>query len=291
MSAEPLAVAAPGAQVHVTGPRPPAAAEILRRAWEERSLLGYFGRRFNEKRYLRTRLGTWWLLLRPGFTVGWQMFVFILVAPVDTGPVPFAITFLLAFATWTYFAEAAYWATRSLELNRRPLKVIAVSPLVVIAAAIVPAIVDLAICACFLLLTVVGYLVVDGQSHLVLSAGSVSVVAGYVLLSALALAVGLLLAVPGMRYRDVRFGLRFALSTWYFATPVIYAVSSLPAGARTVVELNPVTAGIEFVRHGLLGTPGPSALALASSVLLTSAGLVLGFRRFVGGHGKGLDHL
>jgi lipopolysaccharide transport system permease protein len=281
----------PSAEVRVTGPLPAASGLILKRSWDERSLLGYFGRRFNEKRYLRTWLGAWWLLLRPGLTVAWQLFVFILIAPIDSGPVPFAVTFLVAFATWSFFAEAAFWATRSLELNRRALKIVAVSPIVVIVAALVPAMIDLAICAGFLVVTVLVYLVVDGQSYVVLSSASVSVVAGFLLLTMLALGIGLLLAVPGARFRDVRFGLRFVLGVWYFGTPVIYPVSAVPQGVRTLIEINPVTGAVELVRHGLLGTPGPSTLALASSCILALLVLMLGFRRFVRGHGKGLDHL
>ncbi len=253
--------------------------------------MGYFGRRFNEKRYLRTWLGAWWLLLRPGLTIGWQMFVFILIAPVDSGTVPFAVTFLLAFATWSFFAEAAYWATRSLELNRRPLKIVAVSPVVVIVSALIPAVVDLAICAGFLFVTVAAYLVIDGSSHLVLWLDTIWILAGFALLALLALGIGLQLAVSSMRFRDIRFGLRFVLSAWYFVTPVIYPVSAVPDGARTLVELNPVTGAIEIVRHGLLGTPGPSPLALASSCVLTGLLLVLGLRRFVRCYGGGLDHL
>ena len=278
-------------EVRVTGPLPPAAGQILRHSWAERSLVPYFGRRFNEKRYLRTWLGRWWLLLRPGLTIGWQLFVFIAIAPLATGPVPFTVTFLVGFATWSFFAEGAFWATRSLELNRRALKSVCISPLVVLVAALVPALVDLAVCTGFLLVALLAYVAVDGELYIRLSLDSVFVLAGFALLAMLSLGIGLLLAVPGARFRDARFTLPFVLSVWYFATPVIYPLSAVPDGIRTVIELNPVAAPVALVRHGLLGVQAPGVVALMSCCVITSAVLVLGFRRFARGYGPLLDHL
>lgn len=279
------------AAVRVAGSTPTDMGILLRRAWQERALVGYFGRRFNEKRYMRTWLGRWWLLLRPGLTIAWQMFVFILIAPVDFGTVPFPVAFLVAFATWTFFSETAIWATRSLELNRRVLRTVAVSPVVMVVAALAPALIDLAITAGFLVVTLLVFLVVDGQLHVTLSPASIFIVGGFALLAMLAFGIGLALAVSSVRFRDARFGLAFVFSLWYFATPVIYPLSAAPDGVRTLIELNPLTAPVSIVRHGLLGTPGPSLLALASACVLTLLAVVLGFRRFARGHGAALDHV
>ena len=51
--------------VYVIRPRRPGVAERARDFWLYRHLLGYFGRRFLEKRYARTWLGWVWLPLRP----------------------------------------------------------------------------------------------------------------------------------------------------------------------------------------------------------------------------------
>jgi len=268
-------------------------AHALEASWRQRELLGYFARRFNEKRYLRTFLGAWWLLLRPGMTVAWQVFAFLVVASIDGGPgsTPFLITFLIGFATWSFFSEGAFWTTRSLELNRRVLKLVPVSPLVILVAALVPALVDLAICAGFVLIALLAYLAVDGTWYVDVSPELLWVVPGFAALTAFALGVGLALAVPGARFRDVRFLLRFALGIWYFVTPVVYPITMVPEGVRTLVELNPLTGAVALVRHGLLDTPFPDALPLAATVVGSALMLAVGLWRFTRGHAKALDHL
>lgn len=266
--------------------------DLVRDAWQQRRVVPYYGRRFNEKRYLRTKLGRFWLLLRPGFTVGWQLFVFLLVAPVpQPGGVPFGIALLAGLSTWAYFSEAAFWATRSLELNRRSLRAVRVAPLAILIGAFAPALIDLAICLGFFVVALVVQLAIDGTWHLATGPQTLLLVPGFALLTLLASGIGLALAVPGARYRDVRFGLRFALSVWYFVTPVFYPVSAVPDAARVLVELNPASAPIAMVQSALLDMPGPSTLSVAASVVTTAALLVFGLARFRRGRPGVLDHV
>ncbi len=279
------------AEVQVLDPAPATLRTALRDGWRRRHAVTYFGRRFNEKRYLRTRLGRTWLLLRPGFTVFWQAFLFVVVVAFESGATPFLITFLVGFCTWSYFSEAAFWATRSLELNRRVLRTIHVPGLVIVAGALTPALVDLAISGAFLLVALLAYLVADGEWHLTLSAATPLVAAGFALLTMLALGIGLALAGPGARYRDVRFTLRFALTGWYFLTPVVYPVTALPDGLRPLIDLNPVTGSVGLIRHGLLDAPAPSGLAVGAAVAGSVAALLAGLVLFVRAEPKALTHL
>ncbi|MGI8621972.1 MAG: ABC transporter permease [Solirubrobacteraceae bacterium] len=257
-------------------PRPTSPGAALRDAWAGRRLVVYFGRRFNEKRYLRTFLGPLWLLLRPVLAICPQLFVFAVIVPPPAGPVPYVLVFLTGFATWNLFAESCYWATRSLELNRKLLRAVPVPPLLMLAGAVAPAVIDTLTTLTFLALAVLLYVALDGQLYLDPSLATLLIVPAVLALVLLGLGVALFLAGPATTARDVRFGLRFALSAWYFFTPIVYSLAQVPASIRSLVELNPATAPVQAIRRGLLGSGESSTLAVASTTVCVLALVVIG---------------
>jgi lipopolysaccharide transport system permease protein len=70
---------------------------------------------------------------------------------------------------------------------------------------------------------------------------------------------------------------------WYFATPVIYPISSLPPQYRPIAELNPLSAPVEMVKFGFLDTAAPEVksmlVSFASLALVLFGGLWM-FNRF-----------
>jgi lipopolysaccharide transport system permease protein len=73
--------------------------------------------------------------------------------------------------------------------------------------------------------------------------------------------------------RDIRFVIRYVISFLYFLTPVLYAISSLPAEYRVLATYNPISAPIEMIKDNLLET-GPPATA---SVVVSLAALIVVF--------------
>ncbi len=264
--------------------RPVSVRGRLAESWHSRQLVGYFARRFNQKRYLRTWLGPTWLFLRPGLMIASQLFLFGGVLRVSGDGVPYPIAFLIGFSMWHLFAESAFWTTRCLELTRSTLRRMYLPRGPIIVAALGPAIVDLAIVLGFLCILLGGYLVADGTTHIVITPATALVPVGMSLLLLMGLGVGLWLSVPGAYMRDFRFGLGFVLNFWYFLTPVVYPLSRVPGGLRPIVEANPVTAPIEMVKLGLLNRAGdaiPTVSLVATGialVILVGAGTVMFFR-------------
>jgi lipopolysaccharide transport system permease protein len=64
-----------------------------------------------------------------------------------------------------------------------------------------------------------------------------------ILLIQLVLTVGLALLVSALtvHFRDVRDLLANLLTLWFFATPIIYALSQVPGSVRRILNLNPFT--------------------------------------------------
>jgi lipopolysaccharide transport system permease protein len=239
--------------VTVIEPRPSGLAQSLREVWKYRGLVRFFGKRFLEKRYVRTWLGWVWLPLRPIFTVVTRTLVFGGVIGISTGSVPYALFFVVGQGAWTFFADVAYWATRSLELSRGTLSRVHVPRLIPLLASLCPSLVEYLI---YLIMTValsLWYLASDGAFPLALSWRTSYAVLGLGMLGALGMGIGLLTSDFSSRARDIRFSLTYLLSFWYFFTPVIYPFEALPPQYRTLASLNPATAPMELVKVGLLG--------------------------------------
>lgn len=250
------ALPAPGrarGPVRVIEPRRATIHAQLLESWRYRGLVGHYGRRFVGKRYARTWLGWVWLPLRPVLALAAKVFVFGGLLGVPSGHVPYLIFFIVAMGAWQLFTETTYWATRSLELNRRELRHLHVPRLVPLVAAVVPSFVEYLIYTGIGVCALLYYLVVDGTLYLRVGPQLLVAVLGLVLIMALGLGVGLWTSTFAVRARDIRFGLGYVMSFWFFLTPVIYPLDVIPAKYRLIASLNPVTAPVEMVRYGLLG--------------------------------------
>jgi lipopolysaccharide transport system permease protein len=93
------------------------------------------------------------------------------------------------------------------------------------------------------------------------------------LTSLLALAVGMLTSALNVKYRDVRHALPFLVQLWFFATPIVYPTTIVPARWRWVMALNPTSGLIDGYRAAVFGT-GFDFQALGISSTITLALLV-----------------
>jgi len=82
---------------------------------------------------------------------------------------------------------------------------------------------------------------------------------------AVSLGVGVWLSALMVLYRDVRWVVPLLVQVWFFATPVAYSASLVPAGWRFPYYLNPMAGVVEGFRSGLLGTDTPPGGMLAVS--------------------------
>ena len=87
-------------------------------------------------------------------------------------------------------------------------------------------------------------------------------------LAAMGTAFGIITAVAGLLYDDVRRGLPLLLGVWFFLTPVFYA-----AQPRSLAHYNPATPAIEAARNSILAATFNATLlaSLALSLLALSA--------------------
>jgi lipopolysaccharide transport system permease protein len=66
--------------------------------------------------------------------------------------------------------------------------------------------------------------------------------------------VGMWLTALSIQYRDIRYGADFFIQLLMYASPVIYATSTIPERYQIIYALNPMVGVIEGFRAALLGT-------------------------------------
>jgi len=277
--------------VLVIGPRAAGPRARVSELWQRRTLIVFFGRRMLEKRYARTILGWIWLPLRPVLAVGSAAFLFGGVLRVPSDGVPYILFLLVGLSSWLLFSNTAYWSTRSLELSRSLLRRMYVPRLTVLIASAAPPVVDFVIYVIIAGIAFACYAVADGRLYLELGPATPLALLGLVLLLLMAFSIGVWTSVVATHARDVRFTLRYILGFWQFVTPVVFPLSAVPPGYRTVVVLNPATAPMQMVRRGLLGIgeiPTTSLLVTAGTLILFGA---MGLRFFLRSEALALDNL
>ena len=144
-------------------------------------------------------------------------------------------------------------------------------------AAAVPGILDFLL---YLGIAAIGasyYQLSEGTSYLSFDLRGIAAIGtGLGLLVLFGLGIGRWTTVLAAEARDVRFFARYVFGFWYFLTPVIYPLSTIPERYRVLAELNPVTAPVELVKYGFLQTAPPSLASVWVSLSVLGALLLAG---------------
>jgi len=263
----------------------PSAIGLPRLAWvrEHSELLRTMLRRELRVKYKASALGILWSYLYPLAMVGVYTLVFsVLWRAVDIPHYPLFI--LSGLAVWTFFQAATQLAAGSIVANanlirsvRFPREVIPTS--VVLAQA---------------LASLVMFAVVVPTALIIVPAVGISMVLAVPMFLAflcLALGIGWLVSTATVFFRDVEHLVAVLFLPWFFLTPILYSLDTLPraAGHPFLIHVlrygNPVTPYVEGIRGVLVQgqVPGISLLAyiFLAGPLVAAIGLSV-IQRFEG---------
>lgn len=215
----------------------------LKDLWAHRELLYFLTWRDVKVRYKQTVLGAAWALLQPLLLMLLFTFVFGRLVGVKSDGVPYPLFAFAGLLPWMFFANAVTNSGNSLIGNTNLIKKVYFPRIIIPAAAVTAGLVELAI-AFLLLIVLMFYYGVSLHSTVLLLPLLV------VLVTLLALGVGMWMSALNVKYRDVRYALPFLIQLWLFASPVIYPV---PQRWRWVMALNPMTGIIQGFRSALFG--------------------------------------
>jgi lipopolysaccharide transport system permease protein len=216
--------------------------------WSYRELLYFLTLRDVKVRYKQTLMGIAWVLIQPLLTMLIFTLIFNRFVRLDAGPIPYPLFALSGLVLWLFFANAVTNGTNSLVTNAHIITKVYFPRMFIPAASVGAGLVDLAV-ALLLLIPIALYYKVPATPNLLLLPLFI------MLMTLLALGVGLLFSALTVRYRDLRHALPFIVQIWMFASPVIYPTSIVPQNWRWVLFLNPAAGIIEGFRSSLTGAP------------------------------------
>ncbi|MEK7543659.1 MAG: ABC transporter permease [Patescibacteria group bacterium] len=102
----------------------------------------------------------------------------------------------------------------------------------------------------------------------------------FVLLLSFTVGLSLLTASLNVRFRDVSFFISALLIVWFYATPVMYALTMIPPRFLWLWRFNPLTSILQLLQMAILGLPGPGPAMLLSNIGVILIIAILGISVF-----------
>lgn len=211
-------------------------------------------------RYAQSVLGVGWAVIQPVFTMIVFTIVFGKLAKIDSDGVPYAIFSFTALVPWTYFSTALTDASGSLIAGSGMLTKVYFPRIIIPMTPVLGKLVDFGIALLLLFGMMVWFKIMPTIWVLTLPLL-------ILLMMFTATGLGMWLTALSIQYRDIKYGMSFAVRLLMYAAPVVYPASLIPDKYRLFYALNPMAGVIEGFRSALLGTrPMPWDLIIVGSI-------------------------
>jgi lipopolysaccharide transport system permease protein len=123
------------------------------------------------------------------------------------------------------------------------------------------------------------------------AAAMLSIVPAVIVVVALALGLGVLLGIINVFYRDVEQSTGLVLSFWFWLTPIVYPVRTVPDWLAAVLAWNPLWPIVRFVQTLFLERTIPDWHTLVYPATVAVVFIALGLHAFLRLGGEIVDEL
>jgi len=237
------------------------AALNLRDLWQYRELLYFLTMRDVKVRYKQTALGMAWVIMQP--LLATLIFTLFLgkLARVPSDGIPYPVFVFAGLLPWNFFSGAVTNSGNSLVGGAHLITKVYFPRMIIPGAAVGARVIDFGVSFVVLAGLMIYY-------RVTVTWGLIMLPALVVLVTLLALGVGMWTSALNVKYRDIGVVLPVLIQLWMFASPVVYSSSLVPEQWRWVYALNPLTGIIEGFRASLFGRKF-DWVALAFSTVVT----------------------
>ena len=242
--------------------------------WSYRDLLWLLVRRDFVSFYKQTIFGPLWFFIQPIFTTIIYTFIFGRMAGLSPKGIPAPLFYLSGIIAWNYFAECLTKTSTVFRDNAAVFGKVYFPRLIMPLSIVLSNLVKFGVQLVLFLLMLAWYLYKQEGVHPNAYLFLLPVV--IVLMALQGFGLGLIVTALTTKYRDLAFLVAFGVQLAMYATPVIYPLSKVPAGFRSVIVYNPLSGLIETFRYAFLGTGGFYKGAFAYSVVVTCVLLFAG---------------
>jgi ABC-2 type transport system permease protein len=195
-------------------------------------------------RFYGSALGVVWTLARPFAFFGVIYFVFTDIVGLDKNVPNYGVYILLSMVLFQYFSEITANSVQSLVGRENLLRKMYFPPLVIPMAVGITAALNLGMTLVAVFIFVIGNGIYPTVAWLELPVI-------ILLLTIFALGVGMLLSSLYVRFRDVQPIWEVIAQMLFYASPVLYVATSVPASYQRAYLCNPIAAALTQVRHAV----------------------------------------
>lgn len=229
-------------------------------------------------RYSTSLLGYLWSILDPLVMSLIYWFIFTQLIDRSIGEAPYIVFLLCAMLPWVWFNGAVGDSTRAFLRDVKLVRSVALPRWVWVARIVCAKGVEFLLS----LPVLIAFAIINGATvNWLILLYPLAIV----MMAALVLGVGLIVAPLVVFFRDLERATKLVLRVLFYASPVIYGVSDLPAAVAPLAWLNPLSGIFSLFRAGFFPEQLNWAL-VAVSAAITAVTLLIGvlvFRRSVGG--------
>jgi lipopolysaccharide transport system permease protein len=249
----------------------------LKEVWKYRDLILLFVQRDFKTKYKQTILGPLWFIIQPLFTTVIYTFVFGNLAGLSTDGLPQFLFYMAGNVPWLYFSTCLTNTSNTFTGNAGVFGKVYFPRLTTPIATVITAIINFVIQFAMFMIFEVYYLVIGANVHITWYALLTPLLV--VQLALLGMGFGIIISSLTTKYRDLQVLVSFGVSLWMYATPVIYAASSLSPKVYHILMLNPVAPIIELMRYGWLGAGTVSfgywGISWITTILVLLLGIII----------------
>lgn len=204
-------------------------------------------------RYQNSILGYVWSLLRPLALFAILYIIFVKFLKVGNNIPHYPVYLLLGVVIWNYFAEATIGSVNSIVNKGDLMRKINFPRYVIVLAGSFSALINLLLN--FVVVAI--FLVIGGvEIRLVALLAPLLIIELFVF----ALSISFFLSAAFVRFRDITFIWEVAMQGAFYATPILYPITLIPAEAARWLILSPIAQIIQDLRY-LLVTPQTSTIS------------------------------
>lgn len=272
-------------------PAPPSVAGQLAAIWRYRQIFWMLTMHALFRIYRGAILGILWMAINPLVLAIPAVFIVGDLFGVSVDPVPLPLFILVGLAAWTLFRRCVQWMTKSMNSGRQILRRMYVPALLLLLAAVSPGAFQTLVVLGIVLALAVWYGPIQGLFYLPIGWHTLAVIPSMLMLVLAAVALACFTSILQAVAKDTWLTLRYVLTGWMLATPVVYPVAVIPEQYRWIAYLNPLTVPVELFRWSILEYGSVPMHYLALSVLINAAALYLGLWFFARQQNKLFDHL
>lgn len=242
--------------------------------WKYRDLISLFVQRDFKTRYKQTILGPLWFIIQPLFTTVIYTFVFGNLAGLSTDGLPQFLFYMAGNVPWLYFSTCLTSTSNTFTGNAGVFGKVYFPRLTTPIATVITSMLNFFVqFAMFMIFEV--YFLVKGASIQVTWVAALTPLL-VIQMALLGMGFGIIISSLTTKYRDLQVLVSFGVSLWMYATPVVYAASSLPPKVYSILMLNPVAPIVELMRYGWLGAGEVSYLYWGISWITTTLVVFIG---------------